>query len=317
MSEILTDFASFQQKIKSEILPSGFASVSGKDCQAFYYFKYSDIGNYQDAPKLLTVIVTSNLDDHAYVYSTLIPPSSYHHITSSSKLKAISELLAFCKSFCEKSSENQNQSNFIALVVSLLESAIFSEAHLVENPDSFSLIQFVIEQLKLIDVPKQGRRYTANMVKTAFLWQLSSTALYKKLRKTLILPSINHLLKLSAVINVESGSLDLHYLQQKTNILTEMEKKVLLIIDEVYTAQRAEYSNGSFIGLTENGTPAKTVLIFMVQSIAGKYKVVVCLVPVNKLETSLLHSWFEKVMRSMNNFLHVIAVCTDNHVCNR
>ena len=153
MSEISTDFTSFQQKIKSEILPSGFASVSGKDCQAFHYFKYSDIGNYQNAPKLLTVIVTSNLDAHAYVYSTLIPQSSYHHIVSSSKLKAISELtnlLAFCKSFFEKSSENQNQSNFIALVVSLLESAIFSEAHLIENLDSFSLIQFVIEQLKLI-----------------------------------------------------------------------------------------------------------------------------------------------------------------------
>ena len=53
MSEILTNFASFQQKIKSEILPSGFASVFGKDSQAFHYFKYSDIGNYQDASKLL------------------------------------------------------------------------------------------------------------------------------------------------------------------------------------------------------------------------------------------------------------------------
>ena len=216
MPEILTDFSSFQQKIKSEILSSGFASVSGKDCQAFHYFKYSDIDNYQDAPKLLSsVIITSNPDVHAYVYSTLIPPSSYHHITSSSKLKAISELLAFCKLFCKKSSENQNQINFIALALSLLESALFSEANLIENPGSFPLIQFVIEQLKLIDVPKQSRCYTANMVKTAFLWQLSSTALYKKLRKTLILPSISHLQKLSAVINIKFGSLDLHYLQQK------------------------------------------------------------------------------------------------------
>ena len=54
----------------------------------------------------------------------------------------------------------------------------------------------------------------------------------------------------------------------------------------------------------------------MVQFIAGKYKDVVCLVPVNKLETSLLHFWFEKVMKCMNNFLHVVAVCADNHICN-
>ena len=56
----------------------------------------------------------------------------------------------------------------------MLESTVFSEASLIENSDSFSLIQLVIEQLKLIDAPKQGCRYIVNMVKTAFLWQLSS-----------------------------------------------------------------------------------------------------------------------------------------------
>ena len=59
----------------------------------------------------------------------------------------------------------------------------------------------------------------------SILWQLNSTTLYKKLCKTLILPSISHLQKLSALINIESGLLELHYLQQKTDILTEMEKK--------------------------------------------------------------------------------------------
>jgi len=75
-----------------------------------------------------------------------------------------------------------------------------------------------------------------------------------------------------------------------------MEQKMVLIIDEVYTAQRVEYTNGSFIGLTEEGMPAKTFLAFMVQSIAGKYKDVICLVPVNRLDTALLHLWFDKVM---------------------
>ena len=93
--------------------------------------------------------------------------------------------------------------------------------------------------------------------------------------------------------------------------MTPLEEKVVLTIDEVYTAQRVEYSNGAFVGLTEDGLPAKTVLTFMVQSIAGKYKDVVCLVPV------LLRSWFDKVLNALNDIFFIVAVCTDNHVCNR
>ena len=35
---------------------------------------------------------------------------------------------------------------------------------------------------------------------------------------------------------------------------------MVLMIDEVYTAQRSEQSNRNFVGLTEEGKRAKTVL---------------------------------------------------------
>jgi len=41
---------------------------------------------------------------------------------------------------------------------------------------------FFIEQLELHQTRKHARRYSTNTVKTAFLWQLTSTALYKKLQ---------------------------------------------------------------------------------------------------------------------------------------
>ena len=82
-------------------------------------------------------------------------------------------------------------------------------------------------------------------------------------------------------------------------------------------AQRIEYSNGCFVGLTEDGVPAKTVLAFMVQSVCSKYKDVVCLIPVNKLDTGLLHAWFDRVMQGLRDIFLVLAVCSDNHVCNR
>ena len=119
------------------------------------------------------------------------------------------------------------------------------------------MLNFIIEQLRLLHVPKQGRRYSSAMTTTAFLWQLTSTSLYKKLCDFFILPCISTLRKFSSPCAVESGNLNIDYLKQRASTLTDNEKLVILMIDEIYTAQRIEYSNGAFNGLTEEGLPAK------------------------------------------------------------
>ena len=106
-------------------------------------------------------------------------------------------------------------------------------------------------------------------------------------------------------------------MKSRTVTLNDAERVVILIIDEVCTAQRVEYGNGTFIGETEEGKPAKTVLMFMVQSTKGKYKDAVALIPVNQLDTKLLHTWFNHVLHALNDILMVIGVSVDNHVYNR
>ena len=100
------------------------------------------------------------------------------------------------------------------------------------------------------------------MLTIAFLGQLTSSSLYKRLRHSLILPSISHIRKLSTDFIAETGKLGLHYMKQRRVNLMQLEKVVVLMFDEVYTAQRVAYSNGAYIGLTEDGTPAKMVLAF-------------------------------------------------------
>ena len=68
-----------------------------------------------------------------------------------------------------------------------------------------------------------------------------------------------------------------------------MKKSVTLLIDEVYTANRVDYQNGTYVCLTKDDACAKTVLTFMVQSVCKNYKDAFYLVPAEKLETSLLH----------------------------
>ena len=155
------------------------------------------------------------------------------------------------------------------------------------------------------------------MITTAFLWQLTSCSLYKKLRDLFILPSLSRLRAYSSCLSVKAGTLDISYLKQRTEELNEKERLVTLMIDEVYTAKQIEYANGSFVGLTESGEPAKTVLAFMVQSSCSKFKDVVCLVPVNKLDSTKLKTWFNIIMDALRDMFCIVAISVDNHVCNR
>ena len=91
----------------------------------------------------------------------------------------------------------------------------------------------------------------------------------------------------------------------------------MFLIDEVCTAQRVEYSNGSYIGLTEEGRPAKTVLVFILQSVCKKYSDIVCLVPIARIDTKILKLLFDLGMDAFDEIYFVVAIYVDNHVCNR
>ena len=164
-------------------------------------------------------------------------------------------------------------------------------------------VQFVIEQLNLMQLSKSGRRYSCKLLAMAFLWKLTSSSLYKRLSEFFFLPSTRRLQQLSVDLNVETKKVDTTFLKQRVSNFTEGERAVVLLIDEVYTAQRVEYSNGSYVGLTEEGRPAKTVLAFMVQSVCKKYSDVVCLVPIERINTKILKSYFDLVMDALNEIL--------------
>ena len=118
-------------------------------------------------------------------------------------------------------------------------------------------------------------------------------------------------------MNVEANLVNGNYLKERTCSLQSYEKIVTLMIDEIYTAKRVEYSNGAFVGLTSDREPTKTVLSFMIQSVSSHYKDIVCIIPVNRLSAQDLLKYFRRVMADLAEFVEVIAISVDNHAVNR
>ena len=181
--EKVTNLSQFKEKINQEFLPSGCAAVTEDTSISFYYIKKST-NNVLDAPLLLgTVFVTDKLEIQMFVSSTLIP-TFYHHLLQSSTntIKTITVLLNlqfFCKSACDRSTDF-SANTCISLVVSFLDHHIIASSADEQSSNDILFIAFMVEQLKLYQTPKLGRHYSVELITTAFLWQLTSTALYKK-----------------------------------------------------------------------------------------------------------------------------------------
>ena len=195
----------------------------------------------------------------------------------------------------------------------MIDSALLSTNY----EDNRQLLSFLAAQLWLCATPAKGRRYPIDLIILSFSWRIMSTALYKKMSEIFILPSVRRLQQLSTGSAVTANSIDLAYMSTRTCSLTEEEKNSILIIDEVNTSSRVEYHGGNFVGLLNNGEVAKTVLVFMVQSLLSKYKDVVKLIPVSRLKGDLLKEYFTVVVSELHRLgLEVVAVSVDNHPVN-
>ena len=143
---------------------------------------------------------------------------------------------------------------------------------------------------------------------------MASSSLYRRLRELFV---FRWLQKLSSGTTVSPFLLDQEYIKSRAAHLEENEKIVVLMIDETYVASQVELVDGKLVGMTKDSKLAKTVLVFMIQSIRSKYRDVVKIIPVASLTTDFLLEQFHSVMEGLSNIFHVTAISTDNHVVNR
>jgi hypothetical protein len=109
----------------------------------------------------------------------------------------------------------------------------------------------------------------------------------------------------------------LSYLRTLFSGLSDREKLTSIILDEVYSAKRIEYSNGKFYGY-ENSEATKTLLCFMVKSVAGKYEDVVAMVPLTSINSEVIARWYDRVLKALTEIrFSIVVTLTDAHSSNR
>ncbi|KAG1673396.1 hypothetical protein GQR58_015608 [Nymphon striatum] len=133
----------------------------------------------------------------------------------------------------------------------------------------------------------------------------------------LCLPSISTLQKVTNKTRRFSTN---EYLTIRSKELNSQQQNVILMVDEIYTSKRMEYSSatGKIFGLTTESQLCGTLLCFMICSLNCPYKDVVSLIPINVITAKKLEVHCNNVLKLLDNIgFNVVLICMDNHPVNR
>ena len=112
-----------------------------------------------------------------------------------------------------------------------------------ENDKQLSKFEFVSQQIKVLNTPKNTTVYDRDALCQAFAWYTVSRSLYTKLREFLQLPSITTLQRLTRIAkNMEDDALFTSFFDRQE----ERSKSCILIVDEVYVKASLTYRGITF-----------------------------------------------------------------------
>lgn len=303
-------------KLQSEaVVPTGFSFTVLNDSLLVYVLQ----GNADIPTVTAGIVLKPDMTVVCSVEDKLVPASQYSDLVEGSinRLSQLVNLMARVKSWSTDPT-SASLSFHVQTAVTALETALDNLPD--RESEEHRKITFIVEQLRLLTKNKYGRHYSPQLTILGFLLHAASSAAYSVLleENVLCLPSTRTLKKVTRRLNCPSTSDNCAYLKLRVTKLNEFERTVLLIVDEIYSAKRVEYSGGDVLGLTADGNVASTLLCFMVKSLAGKYKDIVALYPMDRLTAAKQHACYQEVMTTLHSTaLNVVAVSVDNAATNR
>lgn len=305
----VNSISDLKSNLQTYIIPNGFHVLIEDQSLLIVKLVYND-----NIPTVTSALkINSDMSFVASVNGKLIP---YHTVIESKnpRFETCSQVVNALAILAALQNDDKNDSDCITTATVAMERC---RKYLTESKET--KLNFLIEQLQLINLPPKARRYSTSLMTTAFLWHAYGPKVYENILddNLLSLPSVRHLQRLSAGIKTSEGPPDVSYVTARVEQIPQHERKVILLIDEIYIAKKVELKRGEFFGMTEDGF-AKTLLCFMVKSLKGKFQDMVSIYPVAKLNSKFLKKAFTEVMDKLYHCgLVVLALSVDNAPTNR
>ncbi|KAG1701392.1 hypothetical protein GQR58_004763 [Nymphon striatum] len=313
-ADVIQNIDEILRKLESEeSIPAGFNWVVKNGDLLLLYIEATSV----PVRLLGCIAITSNLDVTITVNEELVDTKLFNGVLGvdmkANSFSAVLNLMACAKSEIEKLDNNYDQHIH-------RKSLQFIEEYASACDDEVrSKVKFFAEQINLVNKPKAARRYAPETLIMCYLLYCASPSGYKELRKQnfLTIPSER---TLQTITDKVGNISEFSYLNARVSKLKHYEKNVILIIDEIYSAKRTEYSaaKGQIFGVTDDGEVAQTLLGIMISSIAGPYRDMVSLFPMKKINVKKLTTCCFEVLKLLDKIgLNVVAISVDNHPVNR
>ncbi|KAG1670642.1 hypothetical protein GQR58_016742 [Nymphon striatum] len=313
-ADVIQNIDEILRKLESEeSIPAGFNWVVKNGDLLLLYIEATSV----PVRLLGCIAITSNLDVTITVNEELVDTKLFNGVLGvdmkANSFSAVLNLMACAKSEIEKLDDNYDQH------IHRKSLQFIEEYASVCDDEVRSKVKFFAEQINLVNKPKAARRYAPETLIMCYLLYCASPSGYKELRKQnfLTIPSER---TLQTITNKVGNISEFSYLNARVSKLKHYEKNVILIIDEIYSAKRTEYSaaKGQIFGVTDDGEVAQTLLGFMISSIAGPYRDMVSLFPMKKINVKKLKTCCFEVLKLLDKIgLNVVAISVDNHPVNR
>lgn len=207
---------------------------------------------------------------------------------------------------------------YVEKAYTYIQKAIY---YVEKDSENLTLLQLLSDQLSLIN--KKRKMYSLSSTLFSLIIYCQSSSTYDRLKDFLILPTKRHLQQISADLNVfpnNNITEENTYLSYLSSNLTDQEKVVCLLVDEIYIKTGLQYKAKNVTGYAENNASefAKTIQTFMISSPFGHFKEVIRLVPVQKMTGNQLSDTTLETVNLIQKYnFKVLCIITDNNKVNQ
>lgn len=275
-------------------------------------------------PKVvLSLVMSADCSVNAYVHETKVNQLGDYKIpskvTSTNTLEDLLTNLRMCDVEQHRPTPNSCPAiTLIKLVISLLSIIVKNEGF-----SHVCTLRVVCEQLRLMTLKKY--EYSSEFLIFSSLLHNCSPQGYRLIRdrKFLILPSYTTIRRifLSTTFSPateQHNSNFLMYIKKRFKTLLQCDKTVSLMVDEIHLKPFLDYKGGSIVGSAYNSDAVATsAYVFMLNSIASKFKDVVHIIPTKIMKAETLHDMMKKIILGLENIgFRVISIVTDNNAIN-